>query len=114
VGCYDRIADDHLPRHQVHEVRVMPGWLDAYWRWTGGNIGAMPLEAALAAIGGFVFRKPIRRVLAWVRGEWADETRELLAAIDEKADAARKIAADAYKHQTGREHPDAPDARGRQ
>ena len=67
---------------------------DAYWAWAGGNIGALPLEALITAVAGFVFRGPIRR---FVGGE---------AARDAKA--ARKIAADLHKRLTGRAHPDAP------
>lgn len=65
-----------------------------YWAWTGGNIGAMPLEALITAVVAFVFRGPIGRLLGG------------RAARDAKA--ARQIAADLFEHHTGRAHPDAP------
>lgn len=66
-----------------------------YWDWAGGNIGAMPLQAAITAVVAFVFRGPIGRLLG----------RDAL----KEAKAARRIAADLYQHHTGRTHPDAPD-----
>lgn len=69
-------------------------WWHAYWAWTGGNIGAMPLEFAITAVVGVVFRGPIGRLLE------GDALKE--------AKAARRIAADLFEHHTGRPHPDAP------
>lgn len=68
-----------------------------YWQQTGGNLLAIPAEAAIAASAGWIFRKPLGQLAAWLR-------REELA----EAAKARRIAADLYRHQTGRAHPDAP------
>jgi hypothetical protein len=65
-----------------------------YWAWTGGNIGALPLEFVITTAAAFVFRGPIGRLIGG------------RAARD--AAAARRIAADLYRHHTGRAHPDAP------
>lgn len=82
----------------------MSGW-DAYWAWTGGNIGAMPLEAAITAVvsvlAALAFRPLLRCLWAWLK-------RELGAAALDEAKAARRIAADLYEQHTGRRHPDAP------
>jgi hypothetical protein len=67
-----------------------------YWAWTGGNIGALPLEALITTVTAFVFRGPIGRLLG---GRAAKD-----------AAAARRIAADLFEHHTGRSHPDAPDS----
>jgi hypothetical protein len=76
-----------------------------YWSWTGGNIGAMPLEALVGAVAGvlaaLLFRPLLQRLWAWLK-------RELGGAALEEAKAARRIAADLYLHHTGRPHPDAP------
>jgi hypothetical protein len=66
-----------------------------YWSWTGGNVGAMPLQALITGVCAFVFRGPLGRLLG------GDALKE--------AAAARRIAASLYEHHTGRTHPDAPD-----
>lgn len=77
---------------------------DSYWSWVGGNIGAMPLQALIAAVSGvvaaLVLRPLWRRMWAWLK-------RELGA---DSAAAAHRIAADLFEHHTGRAHPDAPDS----
>lgn len=73
-----------------------------YWHQTGGNVLAMPAEAAITLLAGWIFRKPLGRLWRWLR-------REELA----EAAKARKIAADLYRLQTGRDHPDAPAGKGR-
>jgi len=88
-------------------------WWHHYWAWTGGNIGAMPAQAVIAAGAGLLLRKPIAK--AWHRlvGERAD-LEDLHTALDEMrvhAAAARKIAADLFEHHTGERHPDAPAGR---
>lgn len=70
-----------------------------YWAQVAGNIYAIPLEALIGVVAGWLFRKPIGRLVAWLR-------REELA----EAAKARKIAADPFEHQTGRRHELAPDA----
>lgn len=78
---------------------------DAYWSWVGGNIGAMPLEALIAAVVGVVsavaLRPFLRRLWAWLK-------HELSGAALEEAKAARRIAADLHEHLTGERHPAAP------
>jgi hypothetical protein len=69
-----------------------------YWAWVGGNIGAIPLEFAITAVAAAVFRKPIGRLVAWLRREEIAEAR-----------AARQITADLYLHHTGHTHHLAPD-----
>lgn len=79
-------------------------WLRDYWSWTGGNIGAMPLQALITVAATLVLRKPISR--AWHRlvGEHAD-----LEDIRRAAGTACRIAADLFEHQTGGRHKDAPE-----
>lgn len=67
---------------------------DAYWAWTGGNIGAMPLQALITGVPAVIFRGPLGRLLGG------------RAARD--AAAARRIAADLHLRLTGEAHPDAP------
>jgi hypothetical protein len=78
-----------------------------YWAWTGGNVGAMPLQALISAVVALllavVLRPLWRRLWAWLK-------RELSRPALEEAKAARRIAADLYEHHTGRPHPDAPDS----
>lgn len=82
-----------------------------FFAWPSGgawsNIVAVPPCAILAAVLAFVFRDRLGHALAgwWHRhlGHKAE-----LAEIRELAAAAHRIAADAYRHQTGRHHPDAP------
>lgn len=72
-----------------------------YWQQTGGNILAVPAEFAITIVASTIFalllRKPLARLSAWIRREELAEARK-----------ARRIAADLYKHHTGRDHPDAP------
>lgn len=81
----------------------MIGLWDRYWAWTGGNIGAMPLQSAIVAVAGLlaalVLRPLWRRALAWLKA-----VEEAAAA----AAAAHRITADLFEHHTGRAHPDAP------
>ena len=74
-----------------------------YWQWTGGNVGAMPLQALIAGVAGVVFRKPLRRAWHGLVGEHAD-----LDDIRHAAAAAHRIAAGLHEHLTGEAHPDAP------
>lgn len=69
---------------------------DAYWAWTGGNIGAMPLQALISAACALLISPLLMR--AWRRVKRAMEA----------AEAAHRIAADTHMHLTGRRHPDAP------
>lgn len=72
-----------------------------YWDWTGGNIGAMPLQGLIAFAAGLIFRHPLARFFAWFRKEEAGRAAQ--AARD--ARDARKIAADLYERVTGEQHP---------
>lgn len=83
---------------------MISSWWHHYWAWTGGNIGAMPLQAVIAAIAGLVFRKPLRRAYHALVGERAD-----IDDLRRAAAAAHKIAADLFEHHTGERHQDAPD-----
>lgn len=76
-------------------------WLDAYWRWAGSNIGAMPAETVITVAATLVFRRPISRFIAWLRRE----KDEAAAKAQSDAQAARKITADLYRHVTGENHP---------
>lgn len=96
--------------------------LGAYWSYVGGNVAAMPLEAAAAAAAGWLARKPLARLARWARGELHADTHTALrdmrvALADIRAETAkarhtaelsRQIAADTHEHLTGRRHPDAP------
>ena len=75
-----------------------------YWSWTGGNIGAMPLQAVIAAVAGIAFRKPLRKAWHALVGERAD-----LADLRCAVTSAHRIAADLHEHVTGERHPHAPD-----
>jgi hypothetical protein len=76
-----------------------------YWAWTGGNVGAMPLQALIGVVVSLllavVLRPLWRRLWAWLK-------RELSRPALEEAKAARRIAADLFEHNTGRPHPAAP------
>ena len=85
----------------------MVSWWHHYWAWTGGNVGAMPLQALIAAVAGLVLRKPLRRLWQHIVGERAD-----VEDIRRAAAAAHKIAADLFEHHTGEAHPDAPGKTG--
>lgn len=78
-------------------------WWHHYWQWTGGNIGAMPLQALITAAAALLFRKPLRRAWHAAVGERAD-----LDDLRRAAAAAHKIAADLHEHITGEQHPHAP------
>lgn len=80
---------------------MLPHWWDAYWGWAGSNVGAMPAEALVTVAATLVFRRPIARLLTWLRRERDDALREAQA----DAEAARRIAADLYLHVTGEDHP---------
>lgn len=75
----------------------------SYWSWTGGNIGAMPLQAVITVAATLLLRKPVSRLWHHVVGEAAD-----IEDIRRAALAAHKIAADLFEHHTGSAHPDAP------
>jgi len=81
----------------------MTGLWHHYWAWTGGNVGAMPLQGILAVLFAVCFRKPLARWWHKHFGAQAD-----LREIRDIAAAAHRIAADTYRHHTGHEHPDAP------
>jgi hypothetical protein len=81
-------------------------WWHAYWSWVGGNIGAMPLEGAVAFLAGAALRKPLAR---WWRRHFANGAE--LAEIRDLAAKAHRIAADTYWHHVGQAHPDAPGRR---
>lgn len=81
----------------------MIGLWHHYWAWTGGNVGAMPLQGILAVLFAVCFRKPISR---WWRKHFGAQAD--LREIRDIAAAAHRIAADTYRHHTGHEHPDAP------
>jgi hypothetical protein len=99
------VGAEHLQRHSDdHGHRVVAGRVEAgvsilrdlfgpgTWG-TGGNLVAWILCGAVAA--------------GWLRAKL--KAHEALARLHhqqamDKADAARKIAADTYRHQTGREH----------
>ena len=81
----------------------MRHWLASYWAWTGGNVGAMPLQAAVSVVFLAVFRKPAGRLWRRLVGERAD-----VEDIRRAAAAAHKIAADLFEHHVGSAHPDAP------
>jgi hypothetical protein len=82
-------------------------WWHHYWSWTGGNVGAMPLQALIAGVAGVVFRKPLRRAWHALVGEHAD-----LEDVKRMAAAAHRISADLFEHHTGEAHQDAPEKRG--
>jgi hypothetical protein len=79
---------------------VLRAW-DAYWHWAGSNIGAMPAETLITVVATLVFQKPIRALLALLRRD----AHEGLGKAQADAEAARVIAADLYRHVTGKEHP---------
>jgi hypothetical protein len=79
------------------------GWLRSYWTWVGGNVGAMPLQAVIAAATAVLLRKPAARLWRQLVGERAD-----LEDVRRAAEAAHRIAADLFEHHTGNKHQDAP------
>jgi hypothetical protein len=76
---------------------------DAYWAWTGGNIGAMPLQALITIAVTLIFLRPLKRAWRKTFGERAD-----IGDIRRAAEAAHRIAADLHERMTGEAHPDAP------
>jgi hypothetical protein len=80
------------------------GWLHWYWAEAGGNVVAMPACAVVAVAFAVGFRRPAAR---WWRKHFGAQAD--LAEIRGLAAAAHRIAADTYRHHTGRVHPDAPD-----
>ena len=86
---------------------MIANWWHHYWSWVGGNVGAMPLQAAITVAATLLLRKPIKR--AWHRtiGDRAD-----IEDIRRMAAAAHRISADLFEHHTGSAHPDAPDKPG--
>ena len=74
-----------------------------YWSWVGGNVGAMPLQAAITVAATLLLRKPVSRLWHHVVGEAAG-----IEDIRRAALAAHKIAADLHEKLTGEAHPDAP------
>jgi hypothetical protein len=80
---------------------VLASWWHAYWSWAGSNIGAMPAEFIITVVATLVFQKPISRALNWLR----QENHAAIQRAQADAEAARKIAADLYRHVTGEEHP---------
>jgi hypothetical protein len=81
---------------------VLGQWWHAYWGWAGSNIGAMPAEFVITAVVTLVFQKPIMRLVGWLRRE----NRLAVSKAQADAEAARRIAADLYRHATGEDHPD--------
>lgn len=79
-------------------------WLGSYWAWVGSNIGALPAEALVTLLAGWIFRKPLGRL----KGRLLSGVHQRLDVIERKAAAAHRIAADTHRHVTGRDHPDAP------
>lgn len=80
---------------------MVAAWWDAYWRWAGSNIGAMPAEALITVAATFIFQRPIRRFVTWLRRD----AHSAIGMAREDARAAREIAADLYRHVTGEDHP---------
>ena len=85
---------------------MIAAWWHHYWSWTGGNIGAMPAQAVIAAGAGLLLRKPLKRAWRAAVGQRAD-----IEDIRRMAAAAHRISADLFEHHTGSAHPDAPEAR---
>jgi hypothetical protein len=87
----------------------MGSWWHHYWAWTGGNIGAMPLQAVIAAVAGLLLRKPLKRAWRHAVGDHAD-----VEDIRRMAAAAHRISADLFEHHTGSAHPLAPEITSQQ
>lgn len=85
-------------------------WL-RYWGLVGGNIGAMPLEAAITLAAGVLLIRPLRRAGRTLRARVLAPMHDRLDGIEARAAAAHQIAADTHRHLTGREHPAAPERR---
>jgi hypothetical protein len=90
-------------------------WLfEDFWVLVWPNVGAVPLCAAASVIGVYCFRKPLERLWQRIRASMHEPLRAEIAELRAVADRAHRIAADSYRHTTGREHPDAPGRRGGQ
>jgi hypothetical protein len=79
-----------------------------YWLPTWPNAGAIPLCVVVGGIGGWIFRKPLKRLWLRFRDHLHEPVRAELAEIRAIAEKGRKIAADTHKALTGMDHPDAP------
>lgn len=85
-----------------------------FFAWPGGavwgNVWAMPLCGAVAAVSAFLLRDRLGSAMrGWWRRHDIGHGHEI-AEIRELAAKAHRIAADTYQHQTGKPHPDAPAA----
>lgn len=85
----------------------MGHYLEQYWSWVGGNVGAMPLQAVITVLATLALRKPLGRLYHHVVGDKLD-----MEDVRAVAASAHKIAADLYEHVTGEQHPEAPRAPG--
>jgi hypothetical protein len=88
----------------MHVFLLFFSWPDGA---TWGNVTAMPLCGAVAVVFAFLIRDRLGRAL----GKWWHRHlghQNELAEIRDLAAKAHRIAADAYRHQAGTEHPDAP------
>ena len=81
----------------------MTSWPGHYWAWVGGNVGAMPLQALITVAATLLLRKHVARWWHHLVGERAD-----LEDVKRMAEAAHRIAADLFEHQTGQAHSHAP------
>jgi hypothetical protein len=84
-------------------MAVLARYWDQYWAWTGGNIGAMPLQALITAVVIRLLWRPLTRLWTRALGEHPS-IKEARAA----ASAAHQIVADLFEHVTGEAHPQAP------
>lgn len=84
----------------------MVTWLGHYWAATGGNIEAMPLQAAITVVATLLLRKHVARWWHRIVGDKAD-----LEDVKRMAEAAQRIAADLFEHHTGQQHEAAPGRR---
>ncbi|HET9893713.1 MAG TPA: hypothetical protein VFQ44_02020 [Streptosporangiaceae bacterium] len=78
-----------------------------YWQWVGGNIGALPLEAAITAVTGavsaVVFRRPVARLIRWCRS--LASVRADIDRLNDLHQRTHQIMADLWQHHTRSEHP---------
>ena len=81
----------------------MTSWPGHYWAGVGGNVGAMPLQALITVAATLLLRKHVARWWHHLVGERAD-----LEDVKRMAEAAHRIAADLFEHQTGQAHSHAP------
>jgi hypothetical protein len=82
--------------------------LRAYWGLAGGNVIALPLEAAVAGLSGLLLRKPLARLAKRARAKLLAEVHGRLDGIEDATRAAHRISADTHKRVTGKDHPAAP------